>query len=282
MPDIDEVSYSRDETIQAIRDYYTFLTKMFVDEAAIMEPPPGGWPSITADKIGKTETVADLLRHMPYLRPNNGGTWDEIKIGPYMSPENWPEICERIQGTSRDDGDSADGEDESEVEDYGPCDTIPSHVVRLTYTYENHDEGLILLDTMLGIIHWPECMGEITTETYTKEYPDGTIVEPTLPEQIFPDAYDWVPEEEADWRASGGTWAVADFFEMMKAQFRKLNFVPSSQTECRDVWVHGYVGERDRVRAIYQEHGWPEEEESFRKEECAAAVKRVVDEMEGN
>jgi hypothetical protein len=42
MPSLSEISYSRDNFIAAVRDYYTFLVKMYLDESQITEPPEGG------------------------------------------------------------------------------------------------------------------------------------------------------------------------------------------------------------------------------------------------
>ena len=54
------VGFNRDATVAAIRDYYHFLTKMYLDEDRIMEPPPGGWPNMTPETmspLGKTDEV---------------------------------------------------------------------------------------------------------------------------------------------------------------------------------------------------------------------------------
>lgn len=42
MPWFRDTTYSRDECIADIRNYLNFLTKMSLDEAYIIEPPPGG------------------------------------------------------------------------------------------------------------------------------------------------------------------------------------------------------------------------------------------------
>lgn len=39
MFDLEDITYSREGTISAIRDYYQFLTKMYLPESAILEPP---------------------------------------------------------------------------------------------------------------------------------------------------------------------------------------------------------------------------------------------------
>ncbi|KAK4156323.1 hypothetical protein C8A00DRAFT_30818 [Chaetomidium leptoderma] len=99
-------------------------------------------------------------------------------------------------------------------------------------------------------------------------------------EPILDDPYDYAPEEEADWRAEGAAWAVADFFELLKDQFRQLCFVPlGSYTVC-DMYTefhpvnHGLL---PMVQAIYREHGWPNLER-YRKEECLRAVMALLEE----
>jgi hypothetical protein len=70
MPHIDEVAYSRDDCISAIRDYYAFLTKLYLNSEKMTEPPTGVWPSTTTYNLralGKTDDVIDLLRHLPYM-----------------------------------------------------------------------------------------------------------------------------------------------------------------------------------------------------------------------
>ncbi|KAL5380467.1 hypothetical protein DPSP01_007788 [Paraphaeosphaeria sporulosa] len=53
-------SYSRDECVAAIRYYYAFLAAMFMDPSYIIEPPPDGWPNMTAEamqELGKSRKV---------------------------------------------------------------------------------------------------------------------------------------------------------------------------------------------------------------------------------
>jgi hypothetical protein len=69
--------YSRDETVKAILALYQQLIKHpYLDESALLIPPPSGWTTIdeTALRaIGKTDTVIDLLRHLPYLSGKDDG-----------------------------------------------------------------------------------------------------------------------------------------------------------------------------------------------------------------
>lgn len=80
-------SYSRDLAIAAIRSFYIFITNRLprldhdVDEDGIQvirEPPSTGWPELEADDalapLGKSATVIDLLRHLPYLADDDAGS----------------------------------------------------------------------------------------------------------------------------------------------------------------------------------------------------------------
>lgn len=71
MPKVENITYSREGCIAAFRSYFDFLTKMYLDESYIIEPPPGGWPSISKESmqaLGKTDEASALLRHLPYIR----------------------------------------------------------------------------------------------------------------------------------------------------------------------------------------------------------------------
>ena len=64
--------YSRDETVAAVSAFYQQIIKHpYLDNSALIVPPASGWDSLAIDGLkseGKTDTVIDLLRHLPYLR----------------------------------------------------------------------------------------------------------------------------------------------------------------------------------------------------------------------
>ncbi|PGH12581.1 hypothetical protein AJ79_04202 [Helicocarpus griseus UAMH5409] len=67
------MAYSRDETIAAITSFYRFLTKVHLPDSALKIPSEGGWPELTDEYLsfmGKTPTVTDLIRHMPFIDSN--------------------------------------------------------------------------------------------------------------------------------------------------------------------------------------------------------------------
>ncbi|KAI8263232.1 hypothetical protein K4K56_005652 [Colletotrichum sp. SAR 10_98] len=67
-----EPTYSRDEFVSELKSYYEFLTHLYLPPEVVRYPPPGGWEHITPDFVnsfflGKNDTVADLMRHIPYV-----------------------------------------------------------------------------------------------------------------------------------------------------------------------------------------------------------------------
>lgn len=60
----------REELAAELLSYYEFLTTLYLPKDCIKRPPKEGWPSITAEHLaflGKTDTVIDLLKHIPYI-----------------------------------------------------------------------------------------------------------------------------------------------------------------------------------------------------------------------
>ncbi|KAI1387235.1 uncharacterized protein F4822DRAFT_277072 [Hypoxylon trugodes] len=72
--------YSRDETVNAVLKFYQEIIRHpYLDDDALILPPPDGWESITIDNPHKkTETVLDLLHHLPYLQAK--GMYDRYII----------------------------------------------------------------------------------------------------------------------------------------------------------------------------------------------------------
>jgi hypothetical protein len=54
-----DLVYSCDECIAAMRNFYGFMATMFMDHAYIVEPPQGGWPSITAESMQGTRKTEE-------------------------------------------------------------------------------------------------------------------------------------------------------------------------------------------------------------------------------
>lgn len=86
------------------------------------------------------------------------------------------------------------------------------------------------------------------------------------------------PENDAARRAEAPAWAVVDFLDMLKNQFRELRFVPLSEHVVNDMYTtYGEESEKmvEMVQEIYREHGWPGLER-YRKRQCLQAVKTAL------
>ncbi|TKX26133.1 hypothetical protein C1H76_1485 [Elsinoe australis] len=177
--ELDAISYSQDETIAVTRDYYDFLTKMYLPDSLILHPPKDGWPTIQGGIPGfeKNDTVLGLLRHLPYIR----GEQESHGAGETLLGD-WQELF-----TMRDYGDGL--KICSEPGDYiDQPEAIPSSVIGLCYGGGNNE--CFLLDTDFGIIYYCESPYELDEEYSMKSVRD----DPTR----------WSNEVEAEWRLSGG------------------------------------------------------------------------------
>ncbi|KAF2027194.1 hypothetical protein EK21DRAFT_115088 [Setomelanomma holmii] len=258
MPSLEDISYSRDETVTAIRNYYQFLTKMYLDEAYIIEPPLEGWAHITTRSVtlDKSKTVIELLRHLPYIKSALNDTVD-AEGAPECTFADWQDIFQR-------------GSDRRTIkigtEDSSISDNIPKHVVGLTCGGSHNPR--FLLDVKLGTILWYECPGEMSDNSSRETVED--------------DPCDYCSDdEEAEWRAEGETWSIPDFFEELKEQFRQLNFVPLSSRKVVDVWKTSppeYEAMLAGVQEIYRQHGWLDLEQ-YHKNECLEAVAKFIEEQ---
>ncbi|SMR47981.1 unnamed protein product [Zymoseptoria tritici ST99CH_3D1] len=263
MIELSEVAYSREAVISAVRDYYTFLTKMYLDRSDIMEPPQGGWPEITRDSmraLGKTDEVIELLRHLPYLDGRSGTT---SHGRPRMIFADWRLIAVWLaRGTS-------DAEGIKILIEGGNKYCIAPHVVSLTFGVA--ENPVVFLDTKLGTVYWPECPEVVSRGDYS--------------EQVEHDPYEDYPEEEWDWRDEHDTaiWTVSGFFDTLKQHFLALDFYPVDRWQVDPIWLQGGPkrdGICETAHRVFREHGWPSLA-AYRKSECLQALKKALDEVEG-
>ncbi|OAQ69777.1 hypothetical protein VFPPC_02361 [Pochonia chlamydosporia 170] len=261
MTPLSEITYSHDATVSAVRDYYTFLTKMYLDDHLIKEPPEGGWISITAESmrgLGKTDQVISLLRHLPYI--DSPGYDDGPDALPHCTFADWHGRAEEdsfLLGTDAAEHARMSSEGASIYED------VPPHVVGLTW--DSEERYRFLLDTKLGVIYWVDC-------DYDVRHRSGR-------EPVRDDAYDYAPENEADaFRGDAGTWAIVDFFEVLKEQYQTLSFLPRSSTRVCNVKAGEHpddAGRNDLIAGIYRQHGWPNMQ-LFRKDDCLEAIRNAL------
>ncbi|KAG7287823.1 hypothetical protein NEMBOFW57_007339 [Staphylotrichum longicolle] len=276
--DCEDVSYSREATIAAITDYYTFLTRMYMHESQVIYPPAEGWPSIVnADPaklqdLGKSDEVLSLLAHLPYIR--RPGDWnDDADAIPWCSFTDWSSLFESLDaGVSKGQGlrDRTEGQ---------PLATLLlPHVVGLAHATQE-DSPVIVLDTELGIVHWEDytCADEIG-ENWA-----GVDWEELKKDVLDVDSLDdVVSEAEADWRYSASAWLYPDFFEVLKDEFKSLNWVPISPYAVRGSReLPDEAGMMSMVKDIYRQHGWPDMA-AYRKTECLEAVRKAIAEKYPN
>ncbi|OBT81995.1 hypothetical protein VE02_09312 [Pseudogymnoascus sp. 03VT05] len=55
--------------------YATLSTFPYLPASDILTPPASGWPDADFRKLGKTDLVVDVLRHLPYVRVDAGREW---------------------------------------------------------------------------------------------------------------------------------------------------------------------------------------------------------------
>ncbi|KAH8173731.1 hypothetical protein LIA77_05150 [Sarocladium implicatum] len=295
MPELEDVAYSRDETVQAIRDYYDFLASMYMDPSRIIRPPEGGWPALTPSNLegfNKSDEVVQLLRRLPYIAGD--------KPDPYLCRPHGAPGCKFHDYT--DDALNHDLNGLRSMTEGGFMDQVPSHVFGLL---SGTEDDSFLLDTELGIVHWIECPTEIKrkpqdlkTVLSHRSGLEGAATDNNndddddrfgLIERVLDDFYDddLVPEEEQEWRADAGTWAIADFFQLLKLQFLALTWIPLSSKRIIDVWTLERRGAGQMVvdlQRVWREHGWPplptdvETGRLFDKQGCLAQVLRLLQE----
>ncbi|EPE31961.1 hypothetical protein GLAREA_12043 [Glarea lozoyensis ATCC 20868] len=260
MPDLSEITYSQSATVAAFRDYYQFLTKLYLKESDVVEPPEGGWPLITAERLAglkKDDEVIELFRRIPYVR---GAHDDNPEVAPWTKMWDWESACRTLAaGKHLDTVRGFKLLTEGEYED-----AVPSSVVGITHTGPFAE--CFLLDTEQGTISWPtwpEC--------------NQLIKSPDI-EVVMDDAYEYCEnEQEAEWR-DPACWAIADFFKVLKDQFRKLAFIPISMEKVLGTYSGVLLRDgklRNVLQDIYREHGWPDLDQ-YRKEECLEAVRKAV------
>lgn len=267
MPELVDISYSRDGTIAAIRGYYSFLVDLYLNESDIIEPPEEGWPEITPNSLqcmGKTDEVIELLRNLPYIRTPSDDI-DAVQGAPECYFADWQSVAKEAGEQDENEGLRICSEGALLWEN------VPPHVIGLTYG--GRDNTIFLLDTELGIVHWPECDGELR---YNFE-DDPSWIEP-----IQDDPVDYALEEEVDWRCDAPAWAIEDFFELLKTQFRKLHYIPISSRKVISVSTNFGSAEDGMVpmlQSIFHEHGWPRQDgAAYHKRECLERVETALEE----
>ncbi|KAK1622506.1 hypothetical protein BDP81DRAFT_386174 [Colletotrichum phormii] len=265
MTDLNDCSYSREECIASVRDYYKFLATMYLHEEDIIYLPEGGWATISSESfqdMNKTAEVISLLRQLPYIRaPSN--PINQAQGAPWCRFADWQHTGARIER-------GMDGQDLKIMSEGSDIyDNAPSHVIGCGLTKGGRENYVFILDTELGIIYWSECPGEIS-DNPSYDHP-----------KVLDDPHEWAPENEADWRGGAAGWTVKGFFEVLKDQSLKLKFIPTSLLYVIDVYawlIPDSGGLVERLQGIYRQHGWPDLD-NFQKQECLEAVETTLEQQ---
>jgi hypothetical protein len=78
------MTYNRDVVVRCIKRHYELLVKAaYFDPTEIRYPPEEGWSDeqLAVDVLrvfGRSVTVIDLLRHLPYIKQLDGDNKDEV------------------------------------------------------------------------------------------------------------------------------------------------------------------------------------------------------------
>ncbi|KAE9370230.1 hypothetical protein N431DRAFT_468297 [Stipitochalara longipes BDJ] len=259
MVELSDITYSREESIAAVRNFYHLLTQLYMKESNVIEPPHGGWPSITSETmkgVGKSDEVVALLRNLPYIRRPDDPRYQAEGV-PGMDFVDWQADCRDIAiGTANPENCKSFSEDVAISED------VPSTVIGLTYG--GLWNSVYLLDTKYGIVHWRDCPFQVWSH-----YAEDLVVD---------DWEEYVPENELEWREECKTWSIVKFFEILKDQYLKLHYIPINP---RKVLIEDTESDPDdmlsMLQAVYREHGWPDLDR-YHKEECLKAVQKELNE----
>ncbi|KAF2036463.1 hypothetical protein EK21DRAFT_95744 [Setomelanomma holmii] len=160
MPILEDFPYSREKCVQAIHNYYKFLSELYLDDTLILEPPEDGWPSVTLralQDLHKTDEVVALLRHLPYIQRKF-----DVKGAPGCKFADWQENCSSLHDES-----STAYAHKTTTEDPIICDRIPAHIIGLTQG--PRDTPIFLLDTEQGAVHWWDCPIEVWSTAAQEE-----------------------------------------------------------------------------------------------------------------
>ncbi|KAK1585399.1 uncharacterized protein LY79DRAFT_671009 [Colletotrichum navitas] len=258
-------TYNPDDVVAGLMQYYSILTRMAYIPASYVDfPPPGGWTDAELDvgalhALRRSETVINLLRHLPYPRPMHDGP----RPGPWdVAPGSKAVRYLRHMGSFSQWSDRGDaGLHELAALPMGdtpaaPMD-LPPDVVCLTFgerqTRNDARPYWWIVDCSRGIM------------TPFKESTYGIAKVP----------------RNKPWRTVQ-SYPVSDFFAQLVPDLGQ-NLLPVPPTEDLDAEVLGpSSGSLGReVAQIYMTHGWPNAD--FRHDECIAALqawRRQVQERE--
>lgn len=142
--------------VEPVASFYTTLTKFpYLPASDIITPPVTGWPQADVAnfrKLGKTDLVVEVLKHLPYIRVDDNREWrigydDTLPITYVKAPEAddvWTPFCCKVAGLEG----QADHDTlwSNGLEPHGQ--NLDAHVVALTNGSQYG--AWLLLDTKAG------------------------------------------------------------------------------------------------------------------------------------
>ena len=201
------MAYDRDEFVRLLTDYYNFCNRVFWN-ATIAQAPAGGWPSINQETLAnlkRSDTVIDLLRHIPYLNyPEN----DLIHAPLIMA--NTPVTDYRREDIQKKIREGCIEGMAAPITGQDPA--IPPSCAAIAVCRSRNGYHVIL-DTNDGYIYWGEPSGQ------HDEHAPG--LNSTL-EQLKGD-------EANKWRDGFNVYEPADFFTLCKERYRELSWIGLGQ-----------------------------------------------------
>ncbi|KAI0109822.1 hypothetical protein F4814DRAFT_461062 [Daldinia grandis] len=238
MLSLDEISYSRDATVAAVRDYYYFLTRMYLKESDVIEPPEGGWPNLSAN-------LQSLAKYKARGAP-----------GCYFA--DWQKL-----GSSVGNGRTTGNIFRLISKGASIHEEVPPHVIGLTPG--GRYNPVFLLDIKLCVVHWYECPGEIRYE------PSREPIEDDPYDYVPQKEAEWRTEGQY-WMIPDFFGALENQFRELRIIPTSLGTVLDVYTN-----GPGSDSMISMLQDIYREHGWPGLKR-YHKKECPEAMQTALEE----
>lgn len=283
-------TYSRDECIAAIKDFYAFLGKMYLDLSSfVIYPPADGWPNMTPEVmgcLGKDREIISLLRHLPYPEDRPFSDHPDCSVPAYRLYD-WKTSVDKLMNRETKAKEVL-WDVEGRPRQFGK--RIPKNFVGLVNAF--HGENVVLLDVKEGLVYWMDCPKSVLEASEPQPsrlvYPlesevevrDGSKAEEGNSDSEIeqgdqetpPTSDDEGGEEEDDESEDdnddedddedsedeytgiewGPCWPVHHFFAMLKNHYLKLNFIPYDFRTVIDIWTEETPSGRPIPKGIPQ------------------------------
>lgn len=253
--EIEEPPFSPRQLGDIVLSYYRFLTTLTFNPKHLHVPPESGWPELTDDYCAhfKSPYALETLRHLPFWASDENYL-EHLQVHEYkglfvnylaLQTEGFAEFDTKIFPTY--EGFRTDGQDMQDRPDRTDCILLAIHHSTLGVG--------IVLDTKRGI--------------------------------IYEDAIDVTSHD------------VEEYFQQLRHKFNSLQLIPGCVlgdetfdghfvdettkhiteqdvlSQQGEMW--GTILDRQFVRQIYRQYGWPHQ---FRKEEASATLEKVIRRVE--